>query len=333
MARGGYNSMKVLVTGGAGYVGSHAVRELSRAGIPYVVLDNLVRGHREFVPADRLVVGDIADEPLVRDLLSTHGVTDVMHFAAYAYVGESVVDPMRYYVNNLAATILFLRCVVEAGVQSFVFSSTCATYGDPESTPIREDHPQRPVNPYGATKLMVERVLRDFDEAYGLRHVCLRYFNAAGADPDGGIGEVHDPETHLLPLVLQTALGLRPHVQIFGTDYATPDGTCIRDYVHVTDLASAHLLALRHLQDGGASDAFNLGNGQGFSVREVVEKARQATGRTIATVDAPRRPGDPDRLVGSAEKAMAVLGWKPKYRSLESIIETAWSWHGSRSPA
>ena len=333
MARGGYNSMKVLVTGGAGYVGSHAVRELSRAGIPYVVLDNLVRGHREFVPADHLVVGDIADEALVRDLLSTHGVTDVMHFAAYAYVGESVVDPARYYVNNLAATILFLRCVIEAGVHSFVFSSTCATYGDPESTPIREDHPQRPVNPYGATKLMVERVLRDFDKAYGLRHVCLRYFNAAGADPDGGLGEVHDPETHLLPLVLQTALGLRPHVQIFGTDYATPDGTCIRDYVHVTDLASAHLLALRHLKDGGASDAFNLGNGQGFSVREVVEKARQATGRKIATVDAPRRPGDPDRLVGSAEKAMAVLGWKPKYQSLESIIETAWSGHGSRSPA
>jgi UDP-glucose 4-epimerase len=325
--------MKVLVTGGAGYVGSHAVRELIRSGIPYVVLDNLVRGHREFVPADRLVVGDVADEPLVRRLLAEHGITDVMHFAAYAYVGESVVDPIRYYTNNVAATVLFLRCVVEAGVRSFVFSSTCSTYGDPETTPIREDHPQRPVNPYGASKLIVERVLRDFDHAYGLRHVCLRYFNAAGADPEGGIGERHEPETHLLPLVLQTALGQRPHVQIFGTDYATPDGTCIRDYVHVSDLASAHLLALRHLQDGGASGSFNLGNGQGFSVREVIDKARRTTGREIATLDAPRRPGDPDRLVGSSEKAMTVLGWKPRYASLESIIETAWSWHRSRSAA
>ena len=325
--------MKVLVTGGAGYVGSHAVRALDRAGIPYVVLDNLVRGHREFVPADRLVVGDVADEPLVADLLARHRVTDVMHFAAYAYVGESVVDPMLYYTNNVVATVLFLRRVVEAGVRSFVFSSTCSTYGDPESTPIREDHPQRPVNPYGAGKLMVERALRDFDRAYGLRHVCLRYFNAAGADPEGGIGERHDPETHLLPLVLQTALGQRPHVQVLGTDYATPDGTCIRDYVHVSDLAAAHLLALRYLQDGGASDSFNLGNGQGFSVREVIERASQVTGRKIATVDAPRRPGDPDRLVGSSEKAVAVLGWKPKYASLESIIETAWSWHCSRSVA
>jgi UDP-glucose 4-epimerase len=325
--------MKVLVTGGAGYVGSHAVRALDRAGIPYVVLDNLVRGHREFVPADRLVVGDVADEPLVADLLARHRITDVMHFAAYAYVGESVVDPMLYYTNNVVATVLFLRRVVEAGVRSFVFSSTCSTYGDPESTPIREDHPQRPVNPYGAGKLMVERALRDFDRAYGLRHVCLRYFNAAGADPEGGIGERHDPETHLLPLVLQTALGQRPHVQVLGTDYATPDGTCIRDYVHVSDLATAHLLALRYLQDGGASDSFNLGNGQGFSVREVIERACQVTGRKIAAVDAPRRPGDPDRLVGSSEKAVAVLGWKPKYASLESIIETAWNWHCSRSVA
>jgi UDP-glucose 4-epimerase len=306
------------------------MRELRRAGIPCVALDNLVRGHREALPPDDLIVGDTGDPSLVARILADRHISAVMHFAAYAYVGESVVDPAMYYANNVGSTINLLRCMVDANVRTIVFSSTCSTYGVPESVPIREDHRQRPVNPYGASKLMVERVLQDFDHAYGFRHVALRYFNAAGADPDGGIGECHDPETHLVPLVLQTALGLREHVSVFGTDYDTPDGTCIRDYVHVSDLASAHVLALQYLQDGGPSDSFNLGNGEGFSVREVIETAGRITGRKIAAIDAPRRPGDPDRLVGDSDKARAVLGWRPKHASLQSIIETAWDWHRSR---
>jgi UDP-glucose 4-epimerase len=317
----------VLVTGGAGYIGAHAMRELKRAGIPCLALDNLVRGHRESLAPEDLIVGDTGDPSLVAKILVERRISAVMHFAAYAYVGESVVRPAMYYANNVGATVNLLRCMVDAGVRHFVFSSTCSTYGDPDSVPIREDHPQRPVNPYGASKLMVERVLRDFDHAYGFSHVALRYFNAAGADPEGGIGERHDPETHLVPLVLQAALGQREHVSVFGTDYATPDGTCIRDYVHVSDLASAHVLALRYLKDGGRSDSFNLGNGEGFSVREVIDMARRITGRSIKATDAPRRPGDPDRLVGNSDKARATFGWKPKHPSLSSIIQTAWDWH------
>ena len=250
-----------------------------------------------------------------------------MHFAAYAYVGESVSRPLDYYRNNVAQTLALLECMVEAGVKKLVFSSTCATYGVPEAVPITEEHPQRPINPYGASKLMVERILRDFETAYGLRSVALRYFNAAGADPSGAIGEMHDPETHLIPLILQVAAGERRAIEVFGTDYDTPDGTCIRDYIHVTDLAQAHVLALRHLENGGPSEAFNLGNGFGFSVMEVIRAAERVTGRRIAYDTAPRRAGDPAALVGSAAKARKLLGWTPQYVELETIIETAWRWH------
>ena len=323
--------MTVLVTGGAGYVGSHAVQELRANGIPCVVLDNLCRGHRELVLDAPFFVGDVGDTALVRRIIEEHAVTAVMHFAAYAYVGESVGQPQRYYGNNVGATLRLLECMIEAGVRMLVFSSTCATYGLPEFTPITEEHPQRPVNPYGAGKLMVERILADFDAAYGLRSIVLRYFNAAGADPAGAIGEWHEPETHLIPIALQTASGLRPSVDVYGTDYPTPDGTCIRDYIHVTDLAQAHLLGLKRLQAGLASDVFNLGNGNGFSVREVIDTAARVTGRRVPWSAAPRRPGDPHALVGSAEKARRVLGWAPRFPTLEAIVATAWRWHSRRA--
>lgn len=319
--------MTVLVTGGAGYVGSHALQLLRDSGIRCVVLDNLSRGHRELVGDAPLVVGDIADPDVVTRVLREHDVDAVMHFAAYAYVGESVQKPDIYYRNNVAGTLNLLECMVRQGVRQFVFSSTCATYGLPQTTPIEETHPQRPVNPYGASKLMVERILSDFDHAFGLRSVAFRYFNAAGADPRGRIGEWHEPETHLIPIALQAARGVRGAVEVFGDDYPTPDGTCIRDYIHVTDLAQAHLLGLRHLQAGGASDAFNLGNASGFSVREVIGAAERVTGRKIPWQAAPRRAGDPHALVGSAVKAQQRLGWKPQYPGLETIIETAWKWH------
>lgn len=319
--------MTVLVTGGAGYVGSHVVQELRAAGILCAVVDNLVRGHRELVTGADLIVGDIADSALVRQIIADYQVDAVMHFAAYAYVAESIEEPGKYYQNNVGATINLLNTMAETGVKKFVFSSTCATYGLPEAVPMTEDHSQRPVNPYGATKLMVERILQDFESVYGLRSVVLRYFNAAGADPTGQIGEWHDPETHLIPLALQAAGGQRDSIAIFGTDYATLDGTCVRDYIHVTDLAQAHILGLRYLNAGNPSDAFNLGNGRGFSVREVIEAAERITGRRIKVTEAPRRPGDPPTLVGSSTKARRVLGWAPRYDSLDAIIETAWKWH------
>lgn len=319
--------MTVLVTGGAGYVGSHVVQELRAAGILCAVVDNLVRGHRELVTGADLIVGDIADSALVRQIIADYQVDAVMHFAAYAYVAESIEEPGKYYQNNVGATINLLNTMVETGVKKFVFSSTCATYGLPEAVPMTEDHSQRPVNPYGSTKLMVERILQDFENVYGLRSVVLRYFNAAGADPTGQIGEWHDPETHLIPLALQAAGGQRDSIAIFGTDYATLDGTCVRDYIHVTDLAQAHILGLRYLNAGNPSDAFNLGNGRGFSVREVIEAAERITGRRIKATEAPRRPGDPPTLVGSSTKARRVLGWAPRYDSLDAIIETAWKWH------
>ena len=321
----------ILVTGGAGYVGSHVVRELRRAGIPCVVLDNLVRGYRELVSDADVIVGDIGDAGLVRRTIREYGVTAVMHFAAYAYVGESVADPLKYYENNVTATVRLLRAMVDTDVRMLVFSSTCATYGHPEATPITEAHPQRPINPYGATKLMVERILQDISRAHGVRAVVFRYFNAAGADPSGAIGESHVPETHLIPLTLQAATGQRESVEIYGTDYPTPDGTCIRDYIHVTDLAQAHMLGLHYLQSGAPGDAFNLGNGSGFSVREVIASVERVTGRTVRSVTAPRRPGDPPALVGSASKARQVLGWAPKFDTLDAIIDTAWKWH-NRSP-
>jgi UDP-glucose 4-epimerase len=319
--------MTILVTGGAGYIGSHVVKDLRAAGLSCVVLDSLVRGYRELVMDADLVVGDVADAALVRRTIEDYRVDAVMHFAAFAYVGESVAHPGTYYQNNVAATVHLLNTMVQAGVRRIVFSSTCATYGMPEATPMTEDHPQQPVNPYGASKLMVERILRDFDRAYGLRSVVLRYFNAGGADPGGSIGERHDPETHLIPLALQAAGGQRDSVAIFGTDYPTPDGTCVRDYIHVTDLAQAHILGLRYLEAGNPSDVFNLGNGNGFSVREVIEAVERITARKIRSIEGPRRPGDPPILVGSSAKARQVLGWTPRYDSLDAIIATAWQWH------
>jgi len=319
--------MTVLVTGGAGYVGSHVLRELRDMEIPCVVLDDLSRGHRELAGDVELIVGDVGNTALVRRIVREHRVDAVMHFAAYAYVGESVAEPLTYYRNNVAATVGLLDALVESDVRMLVFSSTCATYGLPETTPILETQPQRPINPYGATKLMVERVLQDVDRAHGIRSVVFRYFNAAGAHPSGAIGEWHVPETHLIPLALQAAAGLRGGVEIYGVDYPTPDGTCIRDYIHVGDLAQAHVLGLRYLRSGNPSEAFNLGNGNGFSVREVIATAERITGRRVATTTAPRRPGDPAMLVGSSARAREVLGWAPKLDSLEAIIDTAWRWH------
>lgn len=323
----------ILVTGGAGYIGSHAVLALQQAGYGVVVLDNLVYGHRELVEnvlKTELIVGDTNDRPLLDQIFSSRDIAAVMHFAAYAYVGESVSDPAKYYRNNVIGTLTLLEAMVAANIKTFVFSSTCATYGVPETVPIREADPQRPINPYGMTKLMVERILADFDVAYNFKSVCFRYFNAAGADPEGRLGEDHDPETHLIPLVLQTALGKRESISVFGTDYPTPDGTCIRDYIHVTDLASAHVLGLEYLLKGNNSEAFNLGNGNGFSVKDIIEAARQITGRDIKVVECDRRPGDPPALVGSAEKARAVLGWQPQHSDIHQIIRDAWNWHQNR---
>jgi UDP-glucose 4-epimerase len=320
-----------LITGGAGYVGSHALRELLDRGVKCVVLDNLSRGHRELVGDTELVVGNIGDRKLVQRIFSEFDIDSVMHFAAFAYVGESVQAPALYYENNVAATLALLQTMVEAGIKHFVFSSTCATYGVPTKVPIPEDHPQTPVNPYGASKLMVERILADFDVAYGMKSVALRYFNAAGADPHGRTGEWHEPETHLIPIALQVARGSRTHVDVYGADYPTSDGTCVRDYVHVSDLAQAHFLALRHLQSSAASAAINLGNGEGFSVYQVLDTVEKVTGRKVARAVAPRRPGDPPALVGSSSKARQVLGWAPRWSALEAIIETAWKWETSRN--
>lgn len=322
--------MKVLVTGGAGYIGSHAVRALKQAGDEVVVLDNLIYGHKELAQGEPLIVGDLRDEALLRRVFSEHRFDAVMHFAAYAYVGESVQNPAKYYRNNVASTLNLLDAMREANVHLFIFSSTCATYGEPKEIPIPETHPQNPINPYGASKLMVERILQDYDRAYGLNYVSLRYFNAAGADEAGDIGEDHNPETHLIPLTLDAALGRRDHITIYGADYDTPDGTCVRDYIHVSDLAQAHLLGLRYLANGGKSDVFNLGNGNGFSVREVIETAEKVTGKAIRVVEGERRAGDPARLVGCAEKAKAILGWEPKFTRLETIVATAWKWHQRR---
>lgn len=328
--------MTILVTGGAGYIGSHSVLALQQAGYKVIVLDNLVYGHQDLVKSAlgvKLIVGDTSDRPLLRQLFAEHEIEAVMHFAAYAYVGESVTKPAKYYDNNVLGTFTLLEAMREAGVNHFVFSSTCATYGVPESVPIVEEQPQHPINPYGATKLMVERILQDFDQAYDFRSVCLRYFNAAGADPEGRLGEDHNPETHLIPLVLQTALGQRESISIFGTDYDTPDGSCIRDYIHVMDIAQAHILALKYLMQNGQTDVFNLGNGSGFSVKEVIETARQVTGKEIKAVISDRRPGDPPSLIGSGAKARQILGWQPQYSHLQDIITHAWQWHQKRHPA
>ena len=326
-------SQTILVTGGAGYIGSHAVLALQQAGYEVIVLDNLSYGHRELVEQVlkvKLIVGDTSDRPLLDELFANHNIAAVMHFAAYIAVGESVVEPAKYYRNNVIGTLTLLEAMLNASINKFIFSSTCALYGEPKIVPIPEDHPFNPISPYATSKLMVEQMLSDFDVAYNLKSVRFRYFNAAGADPNGLLGEDHSPETHLIPLVLLTALGKRDSVSIFGTDYSTRDGTCIRDYIHVADLAQAHVLGLDYLLKGGESQVFNLGNGNGFSVREVIETAKQVTGKEIKIVESDRRPGDPPILVGSSDKARTILGWNPKYPNVNEIISHAWQWHQQR---
>ena len=317
----------VLVTGGAGYIGSHTCKALAAAGFSPITFDNLVSGHRWAVKWGPFIRGDLAQPELLRQVLRTHEIQAVVHFAAYAYVGESMHNPGKYFHNNVVNTIHLLDAMVATGVRYLAFSSTCATYGLPEVLPIAEDQQQRPVNPYGESKLFIERALRWYEGAYGIRSVALRYFNAAGADASGEIGEDHDPETHLIPLVIQAALGRRPQVNIYGTDYLTPDGSAIRDYIHVNDLASAHVKALDYLLAGGESVALNLGTGQGHSVREVIATVEQIGGRPVPARRAPRRAGDPPVLVAAGERAYRLLGWKPQFSDLATIVATAWRWH------
>lgn len=318
--------MNIFVTGGAGYIGSHACKALAQAGYTPISYDNLVYGHRWAVKWGPLEEGDITDRARLNEVIAKYQPAAIMHFAAYAYVGESVQDPGKYYRNNVAGTLTLLEVMRDHGIDKFIFSSTCATYGIPDSVPIREDHPQRPINPYGASKLMIERILRDFDTAHGLRSISLRYFNAAGADPDGDIGEAHDPETHLIPLVLDAAAGKRSSINVFGDNYDTPDGTCIRDYIHVTDLANAHVLALKALEGGAKTTAYNLGNGYGFSVKEVIETAERVVGKTVPVEIGQRRAGDPSRLVGDSTLIRKALKWYPRYAELQLMISSAWNW-------
>jgi UDP-glucose 4-epimerase len=320
--------MRVLVTGGAGYVGSHCLKRLLAEGYEAVVYDNLWQGHRQAVPVELLIEGDLNDEAKLTALLRDRKIDAVMHFAALALVGESVQKPDLYYRNNVTGSFHLLEAMRHAGVRTLVFSSTTATYGTPERMPIAETTPQQPINPYGFSKLVVEHMLEDYAAAFGFGYAALRYFNAAGAAADGTIGEDHTPESHLVPIVLQVALGQRESISIFGDDYPTPDGTCIRDYVHVEDLATAHLAALERLQPG-KSIKVNLGTGRGYSVREVIDSCRRITGHAIPAVTAPRRPGDPPELVADARLAQKLLDWTPHYTTIESIVETAWRWHKS----
>ncbi len=317
--------MRILVVGGAGYVGSHCLQKLLATHHDAWAYDNLSQGHREAVPEGRLIIGDLLDTDLLIKTMKTHGIDVVLHFAAKALVGESVVRPDMYYKTNVTGTLSLLDAMVAADVKKIVFSSTCAVFGS-VPPPITENLPKNPINPYGFTKLVIERALADYAAAFELEAAALRYFNACGASADGSIGEDHDPESHLIPIVLQVALGQRPHVQIFGTDYPTPDGTCIRDYVHVEDLADAHLRVINHLKAGQLVD-YNLGTGVGVSVREVIETARRVTGKPIAVVESPRRSGDPAVLMGDASKALRELGWSAKFKAIELVIESAWAWH------
>ena len=318
--------MRVMVVGGAGYIGSHAVRGLAQAGHDVRVFDNLSQGHRGSVPPSSLIIGDLADREALVRALSDHRSEAVMHFAAFALVGESVQDPAKYYKNNVVGSLNLLDAMRSVGVDRIVFSSTAAVYGVPETSPISEDFPKAPINPYGFTKLAIERVLADYAHAYGLGYAVLRYFNACGAAQDAMIGEDHHPESHLIPLILQTALGQRPNIRVFGTDYPTPDGTCIRDYIHVEDLADAHEMALRRIEPGRGL-THNVGTGRGFSVLEVIEAARKITGRPIAVINDARRAGDPPALVASSDAIQRDLGWSPKHREIESIVASAWKWH------
>jgi UDP-glucose 4-epimerase len=317
----------ILIVGGAGYIGAHINKQLNINGYETIVFDNLSYGHEEFVKWGIFERGDLGNIKDIRKIFKKYPITAVMQFAAFTYVGESIEDPQKYYINNVCNTLNLIKVMLEFDIKTLVFSSTCATYGNPIEIPITENHPQNPISPYGYGKLMVENILSDYSNAYNLKYVSLRYFNAAGADPDSEIGELHNPETHLIPLILDAASGKRSNIKIFGTDYNTPDGTCVRDYIHVTDLADAHLKALQYLENGGKSDYFNLGNGNGFSVLEVIEKAREITGKEIIAVEDKRRQGDPPILVGSSDKVRNILNWKPKYHDLSQIIETAWKWH------
>ena len=320
----------ILVVGGAGYIGSHINKMLHQNGYDTVIYDNLVYGHKEAVKWGVLEEGDLADTERLEEVFGKYDIEAVFHFAAYAYVGESVTNPSKYYHNNVANTLNLLDVMVKHNVKYIVFSSTCATYGEPETMPITEDMRQNPINPYGASKWMVERIMADYKRAYDINYCCLRYFNAAGADPEGEIGESHTPETHLIPLVLAAAAGDRENIKVFGTDYDTRDGSCVRDYIHVTDLADAHLRAMDYLKKGGESTCMNLGNCIGNSVLEVIDAAKKVTGREIPVVLDERRAGDPPTLVGSAKKAEELLEWKPQYGDIEVILEHAWKWYGKK---
>jgi len=331
MVYGGGKITMILIVGGAGYIGSHVNKLLAKNSFKTVVFDNLVYGHREAVQWGEFVLGDLADRDQIRLCFRKYPIEAVMHFSAFAYVGESVVHPARYYMNNVANTLNLLEAMREANVRYFIFSSTCATYGVPQEIPIIEDHPQRPVNPYGRSKLMIENILEDYDKAYGIRHVNLRYFNAAGADPEGKIGERHSPETHLIPLAVYAALGINNDIRIFGTDYPTKDGTCIRDYIHVTDLSDAHIKALEYVKDKDMSNSFNLGNGIGHSVREIIDAVKRISGNDIRVIESERREGDPPVLISNYKKAVDILDWRPHYADIDTIVDTAYRWHSKNT--
>lgn len=317
----------ILVVGGAGYIGTHMVKRLLDEGYRVITLDNLSTGNRELLPGGEIIVGDLGDSILLEKIFSKNQISCVMHFAALSLVGESVAKPLDYYENNVAATIKLIHTMVRLNIQKFIFSSSAAVFGEPEKTPITEEHPRNPTNPYGETKLMVEKILQDCEHSYSFRYVSLRYFNAAGASLSGEIGERHDPETHLIPLVLKVANGEKDSIKIFGNDYATPDRTCIRDYVHVEDLVEAHLLSMHHLESGGESAVYNLGSSNGSSIREVIKTAERVTGKQIPFEEVARRPGDPAVLIASSRKIQEELGWQTKFDDLTKIIESAWNWH------
>jgi UDP-glucose 4-epimerase len=317
----------ILIVGGAGYIGSSVNKLLNKMGYQTIVFDNLSNGHIEFVKWGKFYKGDLANIYDIEKVFMENKIDCVMHFSAYAYVGESVINPQKYYKNNVSNTLNLLDLMIKYGVKKFIFSSTCAIYGIPIQIPIPEDHPQNPVNPYGKTKFMVEEILKDYDKAYGLKYVSFRYFNASGADPECEIGEWHDPETHLIPLSIYNALGITENITVFGTDYPTPDGTCIRDYIHVNDIAKAHILGFKYLMNESKSDFFNLGNGNGFSVKEILDIVSRISGKKLNIVYGKRREGDPPILVGSSKKAYEILGWKPEFDKISDIIETAYRWH------
>jgi len=319
----------ILVVGGAGYIGSHMCKLLREAGESHLVFDNLSQGHRAAVQGSPFIQGDLRNRKELDQVFQTNNIDLVMHFAAFISVGESVKQPAKYWDNNTAGVLTLLESIRANDINKFVFSSTAAIFGEPQYVPIDEAHPTNPTNPYGDTKLAVERMLKDYDIAYDFRSVSLRYFNAAGADPENQIGEDHHPEEHLIPLAISAAMGLRPQLKIFGTDYETKDGTCVRDYIHILDLASAHLAAIRHLRNGGESRQYNLGNGQGFTVREVIDTVERVSGKKVPHEEAPRRAGDPAKLIASSDRIRRDWGWSPKYPSLDKIVETAWNWHSS----